>query len=53
MARGQTQLTGFASSSSQPNLFRYNHDESSMVFAEMVVVDHLLFSFAEKLGFNK
>ena len=53
MARGQTQLTGFASSSSQPNLFRYNHDESSMAFAEMVAVDHLSFSFAEKLGFNK
>ena len=24
-----------------------------MAFAEMVVVDHLSFSFAEKLGFNK
>ena len=53
MARGQMQLTRFASSSSQPSLFRYNHDESSMAFAEMVVVDHLSFSFAKKLEFNK
>ena len=53
MAKGQMQLTGFASSSSQPSLFCYNHDESNMGFAQMVAVDHLSFSFAKKLGFNK
>jgi hypothetical protein len=53
MMRGQTQLAGFATSSSNnPHLFTYNHETSMYAFSESICVDHLAFQFAESVGFN-
>ena len=52
MAQGQIQISGFASSSSGQNLFRYNYENAMLGFAEMVCVDHLSFNFANRLGFK-
>ena len=51
LACNQTQITGFASSSNSPQLFHYNEANCRSGLAEMVAIDHLSFSFGEKLGF--
>ena len=51
--QGQSQLAGFASSSSQkPHLFNYNHERSVYTLSEAICVDHLTFLFAENVGLN-
>lgn len=53
MLTGQTQLSGFATSSpNSPTLFRYDHASSSYGLAEAISVDSLSFSFGENVGIN-
>lgn len=53
LSRDQTQISGFATSSNSPQLFHYNEANCRSGLAEMVAIDHLSFSFGEKLGFTR
>lgn len=53
LARGQTQLTGYASSSSQPaGLWSYDYRSCHDNYAEMIAAEGLAYSFSQRLCFN-
>ena len=47
----QTQITGFATSNL--SLFRFSEERHRNELAKMIAIEHLSFSFGEKLGFKK
>ena len=53
LARDQTQITRFAFSSISPQLFHYNEANCRSRLDEMIAIDHLSFSFDEKLSFTR
>ena len=53
LACSPTQLAGYGTHSNQPpSLFSYDHASSSDAFSEVLAVESLSFSFAQKAGFN-
>ena len=53
LALGQTQLAGYGIHSNHPpSLFSYDHATSTDAFSEVLAVEGLSFSFAQKVGFN-
>lgn len=54
LAKGQTQLTGYASSSSQPpGLWSYDYRSCHDQYAEMIAAEGLAYSFSQRLCFNE
>ena len=47
--RSQTQIPRYATPNQQ--LFRYNDEQNREELARMVAVEHLSFSFGERVGF--
>lgn len=53
LAQGQTQMTGYASTSVHPpGLFSYDFGSSSNKFSEMVAAEALAFNFSQRVVFN-
>ena len=54
LAKGQTQLSGYATTSSHsPGLWSYDYASCSDNFAEMIAAEGLAYNFAQRLCFNE